>query len=135
MGKEDFNDDFVENTGYGTGGGLCGWNCRHNFMPFDPEFMTNNLKKYNLEENEESYKSSQIQRKMEREIRKTKRKIVMLKTTISNTNNSDFKNNLIISLKKQEKLKNKQIGRYNSFCKEKGLIPLKQRLKISEKKR
>ena len=20
--------DFVESTGYGTGGGLCGWNCR-----------------------------------------------------------------------------------------------------------
>ena len=23
-------------TGYGTGPGLCGWNCRHNFYPFYP---------------------------------------------------------------------------------------------------
>ena len=37
--------DFVKSTGYGTGGGLCGWNCRHSFIPFDPETMKNNLKK------------------------------------------------------------------------------------------
>lgn len=23
-----------ERTGYGTGAGLCGWNCRHSFYPF-----------------------------------------------------------------------------------------------------
>ena len=26
--------DFVGTTGYGTGEGLCGWNCRHNFYSF-----------------------------------------------------------------------------------------------------
>jgi hypothetical protein len=25
--------DFYEQTGYGTGPGLCGWNCRHSFFP------------------------------------------------------------------------------------------------------
>ena len=25
---------FESSTGYGTGAGLCGWNCRHSFMPF-----------------------------------------------------------------------------------------------------
>ena len=29
--------DFEESTGYGTGAGLCGWNCRHNFYPFYPD--------------------------------------------------------------------------------------------------
>lgn len=28
--------DFVTTTGYGTGTGLCSWNCRHNFFPFFP---------------------------------------------------------------------------------------------------
>lgn len=28
--------DFVEHTGYGTGEGLLGWNCRHSFWPFVP---------------------------------------------------------------------------------------------------
>lgn len=26
--------NFYERTGYGTGPGLCGWNCRHSFFPF-----------------------------------------------------------------------------------------------------
>ena len=29
-------EDFEAATGYGTGPGLCGWNCRHNFYPFYP---------------------------------------------------------------------------------------------------
>ena len=30
-------EDFETATGYGTGPGLCGWNCRHNFYPFYKE--------------------------------------------------------------------------------------------------
>ena len=26
--------DFKKSTGYGTGAGLCGWNCRHTFGPY-----------------------------------------------------------------------------------------------------
>ncbi|MEG1120527.1 MAG: phage minor capsid protein, partial [Bacteroidales bacterium] len=33
-GKSKRHPDFRESTGYGTGAGLCGWNCRHNFYPF-----------------------------------------------------------------------------------------------------
>ena len=29
-------EDFEAATGYGTGPGLCGWCCRHNFYPFYP---------------------------------------------------------------------------------------------------
>lgn len=29
--------DFEKATGYGTGAGLCGWNCRHSFFAFDPD--------------------------------------------------------------------------------------------------
>ena len=29
--------DFERSTGYGTGAGLCGWNCRHSFFAFDPD--------------------------------------------------------------------------------------------------
>ena len=28
-------EDFEAATGYGTGPGLCGWNCRHNFYPYN----------------------------------------------------------------------------------------------------
>ena len=29
--------DFEQATGYGTGAGLCGWNCRHGFFAIDPD--------------------------------------------------------------------------------------------------
>ena len=33
-GKSKKYPDFVSSTGYGTGAGLCGWNCRHSFGPY-----------------------------------------------------------------------------------------------------
>ena len=81
--------DFVESTGYGTGGGLCGWNCRHNFIPFNPETMTNNLKQYNLEENKEMYEKHQKQRYFERNIRKYKRLKETYETALKNDKNND----------------------------------------------
>ena len=32
--------DFEKATGYGTGAGLCGWNCRHGFFAIDPDLDT-----------------------------------------------------------------------------------------------
>ena len=32
-GKSEKYPDFRSSTGYGTGAGLCGWNCRHSFGP------------------------------------------------------------------------------------------------------
>lgn len=33
-GKSGRYGDFYRETGYGTGAGLCGWNCRHSFSPY-----------------------------------------------------------------------------------------------------
>ena len=33
-GKSEKYPDFRSSTGYGTGAGLCGWNCRHTFSPY-----------------------------------------------------------------------------------------------------
>lgn len=35
-------EDFEAATDYGTGPGLCGWNCRHNFYPFYPGISVRN---------------------------------------------------------------------------------------------
>ena len=35
-------EDFEAAAGYGTGPGLCGWNCRHNFYPFYPGISVRN---------------------------------------------------------------------------------------------
>lgn len=76
-------EDFAKSTGYGTGAGLGGWNCRHNFHPYVPgtsrtwsDEALKKLEEKNFEYNGEKYteyEASQIQRGIEREIRKQKR--------------------------------------------------------------
>lgn len=78
--------DFVSSTGYGTITGLMGINCRHSFYPFyegisKRAYTNNKLKKINNEtvkyngEKIKIYEATQIQRSMERDIRKYKRQI------------------------------------------------------------
>lgn len=76
--------DFVSSTGYGTGAGLGGWNCRHSFYPFydgisEPAYTQAELEKmnapmyeYNGEELTE-YEATQKQRYIERQIRRWRR--------------------------------------------------------------
>lgn len=81
-------EDLKKATGYGTAGGLGGVNCRHNFHPYVPgtsrAYTDKQLKeldakkiKYNGEMYTE-YEASQIQRGIEREIRKQKRTVEAL---------------------------------------------------------
>lgn len=78
-------EDFEQATGYGTGGGLCGWNCRHSFFPFfpglsDPAYSQQTLDAYNARDIEYNgkqytrYELEQMQRALEREVRKHKRR-------------------------------------------------------------
>ena len=65
-------ENFYKATGYGTGAGLCGWNCRHNFFPnFDGELS---FEHFDEEANEKQYELEQRQRYYERQIREWKRR-------------------------------------------------------------
>ena len=70
---------FYEATGYGTGEGLGGWNCRHNFFPYfegiDTPYRTPDFTKT---ENNEYYALTQKQRGYERAVRDSKRKLAAL---------------------------------------------------------
>lgn len=78
--------DFVRETGYGTGAGLCGWNCRHQYFPCFPELgdppswtqeSLEQLNARNVEYNGQmytQYEISQMQRARERNVRKWKRR-------------------------------------------------------------
>lgn len=81
-------EDLRTATGYGSGAGLCGWNCRHNMHPYVPgaprTWTDEQLRRldeksiaYNGEKYSE-YEASQIQRGIEREIRKQKRTVAAL---------------------------------------------------------
>lgn len=78
--------DFVRETGYGTGAGLCGWNCRHQYFACFPELgdppswtqeSLEQLNARNVEYNGQmytQYEISQMQRSRERNVRKWKRR-------------------------------------------------------------
>ena len=78
-------EDFEAATGYGTGPGLCGWNCRHNFYPFYPGISVRNYTDDRLAELDARnipyggglytrYEITQMQRALERRVRKYKRR-------------------------------------------------------------
>lgn len=81
---------FEETTGYGTGPGLCGWNCRHNFFPFWPGISTRVYTDEQLQalcakdieykgKKYSRYEINQMQRAKERQVRKWKKTYLMEK--------------------------------------------------------
>lgn len=68
--------DFVSSTGYGSGDGLCGWNCRHSFYAYYEGLSSPSFTRYDKESNDKAYEQSQQQRKLERDVRKEKRRCV-----------------------------------------------------------
>ena len=78
--------DFEAATGYGTGAGLCGWNCRHQFFACFPElgdppqWTQEQLRELNARDIEwngkkyTAYEISQMQRARERNVRRWKKR-------------------------------------------------------------
>lgn len=63
-------ESFYEATGYGTGAGLGGWNCRHSFTAYFPGISEDYNKPVNPKENDRVYQMEQKQRSYERNMRK-----------------------------------------------------------------
>lgn len=111
--------DFVRSTGYGSGDGLCGWNCRHSFFPFFEGLSESAYPRAKLAEyknkavtyNDQKvgyYDATQMQRSMERQIRATKRELAGYDEgvksddeKIRNAMQNDF-NQASLKLKRQE---------------------------------
>jgi hypothetical protein len=121
--------DFRSSTGYGTGAGLCGWNCRHNFSPYF-EGMVNPFEQYDSEENRALYEKEQKQREMERAIRKSKREVDVLSDAVNHAQDgesSEALTNMRERAKRRLKAQNKA---YRDYCSANDLRPLRERLKI-----
>lgn len=120
---------FIETTGYGTGEGLSGWNCRHSFGPGDPNH--NPFENFDAETNKKAYDLSQKQRKMERAIRSRKRKLLATKTAIDAAESDELKQQLQYDYDENSKILRLQNKEYNSFCEENGLKRYSDRLSIA----
>lgn len=112
--------DFKQNTGYGTGAGLCGWNCRHSFFPFfeglsESAYPRDTINEYNnrtVTYNDQKvsyYDATQMQRAFERRIRATKRELAGYDEGAKATDSDEVRNALkadfgsaSVNLKRQE---------------------------------
>lgn len=112
--------DFVESTGYGSGDGLCGWNCRHSFYPYfeglsGGAYPRDKIKGYNnqtvtVDDKKISYyDATQMQRNAERQIRASKRLLAAYNDGMKSSNEAlqnamkeDFAQTSV-KLKQQEK--------------------------------
>ena len=92
--------DFEQATGYGTGAGLCGWNCRHTFFAVFPElgdpptWTEESLQELNARNIEYTgklytqYEVNQMQRARERNVRKWKKRYLAESAAGSDTTDS-----------------------------------------------
>ena len=117
-------------TGYGTGEGLGGWNCRHSFGPGDG--VNNPYKDIQTADNERMEKLEQRQRALERRIRKTKQAVMGLQTAVENCKDDALRFGLQAELDRKSYLLQKQNAAYKDYCKQNDLRELQDRLMIAK---
>lgn len=129
-GKSKKYPSLVEVTGYGTGAGLKGWNCRHDFYPVidgisEPSYTEEELQNIDPPPFEYEgktytyYEATQRQRYMERSMRKTKREILAADAT---GDKDRFTEKSVLLRRQREE--------YGKFSKAAGLLTQNQRTQV-----
>lgn len=119
-------------TGYGTGEGLCGWNCRHHFHPFVPGIMERTYTDKELAEIDPppitfegrtytAYEATQKQRQTETAMRQIERRIIAADA-------AGDTETLQTSKAKYRRLEDE----YTRFCRKADLTPQRERGYIPE---
>lgn len=122
---------FVEATGYGTGEGLGGYNCRHSFGPGDPNH--NPFQNFDEEENRRVYDLTQKQRAKEARIRRDKVEMAGYQAAAENTTDDALRAALEDKAARAAARLQKHTADYNQFCRENDLKPLNDRLYVAKR--
>lgn len=122
--------DFVKSTGYGTGEGLCGWNCRHSFGPGDEDY--NPYSDFDTEENKKAYDLSQKQRAMERRIRHQKTKLLGLRQAMDSAQDATLQTALQNEYDNEAVKLGRYNAQYNRFCEANDLKRLSDRISVAK---
>lgn len=128
-GRDKRFPNFYERTGYGTGVGLSGYNCRHSFGSGDG--VNNPYADIQTADNVRMEKLEQRQRALERRVRKTKREVMGLQEAVEKCQDEAARFELQQTLDRKSYLLSRQNEAYNEFCKENSLRPLSERLQIA----
>lgn len=147
VGSEDGIPNLTEATGYSIdlatrqGNvvnplGLHGYNCRHSHRPWDkslrnPYVDADGNPKIDVHESMEQYENQQKQRVMERNIRQTKRQLLMKKEEIDGIAETDVKELLQPEYDKLAYKLRRQNKAYNAFCEQNNLQKQSDRLKVA----
>lgn len=122
---------FYEATGYGTGDGLCGWNCRHSFFPFfEGISKPANEPTFSKEENEQVYKDTQKQRSYERAVRKSKRELAALDGARSAENDPIAKAKYDREFERKSAVLKRREAALADHLKAAGLLPDNSRVRV-----
>lgn len=116
-------------TGYGTGEGLCGWNCRHSFGSGDG--VNNPYKDIQTADNYKVEQLEKQQRTLERRIRKTKREVMGMQEAVDKCKDESAKFEIQLELDHKSYLLQRQNKAYNDFCKTNDLRTQQERLQIA----
>lgn len=122
---------FKEECGYGLKQGICGINCRHSFLPYIDGVSHNPFERYDSKEDKTKYANQQKQRKMERDIRTTKRQLQGMQESMNSTAETDVRD---VLQEKYDKLAYKlrnQKEKYNMFCADNNLVAQPERMKVA----
>lgn len=122
-----------EATGYPKNPlGLCGYNCRHDIAGYRlGETNPWDDVKIDKEENEQRYELSQKQRRIERSIRATKRKLLGFETAIDKCKDENIKFELQMSYDQMAERLKRQNKSYREFCEVNELREDRERLSIA----
>lgn len=131
-GRDKRFPNFYDVTGYGTGEGLSGWNCRHSFGSGTGDEKDNPFKDIQTADNYKVEQAEKRQRLLERRIRKTKRAVMGLQESVDNCTDEQTKLGLQQDLDRKSYLLQKQNKAYNDFCKENDLRTQPERLQIAQ---
>lgn len=134
--------NFVESTGYGTAGGLCGINCRHSFYPFFPglserAYSSDKLAWYRTHtvqyngEDYTDYEASQIQRAMERSIRESKRRAIAAKAAEDGATDEETKRHLKEKFSEESSILKQKEQRLKDFLNQTGRDAEKDRTRVN----
>lgn len=122
---------FVKTTGYGTGEGLGGYNCRHSFGPGDPNH--NPFQNFDEEENRRVYDLTQKQRAKEARIRRDKVEMAGYQAAAENATDDALRAALEDKSARAAARLQKHTADYNQFCRENDLKPLNDRLYVAKR--
>lgn len=119
-------------TGYGTGEGLSGYNCRHSFGSGTGRDEDNPFRQVDTEENKRVYLLEQRQRLLERRIRHTKRDLMGWQATVEHCEDETLKADFQKTVDRKSALLKRQNEEYQVFCKQNNLRTQMERIQVAQ---